>query len=56
MSLAGDEHLAHQQQHPELYDTADGDPIDWPCDECGAEAGEECRPACTADGGGDLLE
>jgi hypothetical protein len=42
---AGDEYLAHSQQHPELYDD-DGDPIDYPCAECGAEPGEECRPYC----------
>ncbi|WP_346008619.1 hypothetical protein [Janibacter terrae] len=58
MSHAGDEGLAHEQQHPELYDATptgqwgqDGDPLDWPCDECGAEAGERCRPACTAEAG-----
>lgn len=54
---AGDEGLAHEQQNPELYDSettgewddeVDGDPLDWPCDECGAEPGEHCRPACTA--------
>lgn len=44
---AGDEYLSHSQQHPELYD-AEGDPLDYECDECGAEAGEECRPYCTA--------
>lgn len=27
---------------------ADGDPIDYPCDDCGAEVGERCRPTCTA--------
>lgn len=43
---AGDEYLSHEQQHPELYD-AEGDPIDRPCEECGAEPGEECRPDCT---------
>jgi len=24
----------------------DGDPIDYECDECGAEPGEQCRPYC----------
>lgn len=24
------------------------DPLDYPCDACGAEAGEECREHCTA--------
>jgi hypothetical protein len=42
---AGDENLSDQQQNPELYD--EGDPIDYPCEECGAEPGEECRPSCT---------
>jgi hypothetical protein len=42
---AGDEQLSDQQQNPELYD--EGDPIDYPCEECGADAGEECRPYCT---------
>lgn len=27
----------------------EGDPLDYPCEECGAEPGEECRPYCTAD-------
>lgn len=45
MTYAGEEYLAHSQQHPELYDD-DGDPIDYPCAECGAEPGEECRPYC----------
>lgn len=26
------------------------DPLTMPCDECGAEVGEECRPTCTAAG------
>lgn len=51
MMHSGDEHLTHEQQHPELYDAGewgpDGDPLDLPCDECGAEPGEECRPTCT---------
>lgn len=42
---AGDEHLSDQQQSPELFKD-DGDPIDYPCEECGAEPGEECRPYC----------
>lgn len=47
---AGDEHLSDQQQNPEHYDMAVGesDPIDWPCDACGAEPGEDCRPSCIA--------
>ena len=45
MIYAGDETLSDQQQNPELYD--EGDPIDYPCEECGAEPGEECRPWCT---------
>ena len=49
---AGDEALSHEQANPELYDDrgseVDGDPLDLPCDDCGAEAGEECRPTCTA--------
>ena len=45
MIYAGDETLSHEQQNPELYD--EGDPIDYPCEECGAEPGEECRPWCT---------
>ena len=45
MIYAGDEQLSDQQQNPELYD--EGDPIDYPCEECGADAGEECRPSCT---------
>lgn len=53
---AGDEDLTHEQQYPELYDAAtpagecseDSDPLDWPCDECGAVPGETCRPTCTA--------
>ena len=45
MIYAGDENLSHEQQNPELYD--EGDPIDYPCEECGAEPGEECRPYCT---------
>lgn len=52
---AGDEYLSHEQQHPELYDRGpfhigpdvEGWPIDYPCEECGAEPGEECRPCCT---------
>ena len=24
------------------------DPLDYPCEECGAEPREECRPYCTA--------
>jgi hypothetical protein len=47
---AGDETLSHEQQHPELYD-GDSDPLDYPCDECGAEPGEECRPWCTGPAG-----
>lgn len=51
---AGDESLSDEQQAPELYDESiwedDVDPLDRPCDECGAEPGEECRPACTAQG------
>lgn len=43
---AGDEHLSHVQQHPELYD-GEGDPLYRPCEECGAEPGEECLPWCT---------
>jgi len=42
---AGDEQLSDQEQNPELYDE---DPLDYPCEECGAEAGEECRPCCIA--------
>lgn len=45
MIYAGDEDLSHEQQNPELYD--EGDPIDYPCEECGADEGEECRPWCT---------
>lgn len=48
---AGDETLSDQQQHPELYAADEGDPLDYPCEECGAEPGEECRPACTASPG-----
>ena len=43
---AGDEHLSLEQQHPELYD-GEGDPLYRPCEECGAEPGEECLPWCT---------
>ena len=46
--LAGDETMTHEQQYPELYDAQGVGPLDWPCEECGAEPGEECRPACTA--------
>lgn len=42
---ADDETLGHNQQHPEMHDT--GDPIERTCEECGAEAGERCRPWCT---------
>ncbi|GAA1250275.1 hypothetical protein EEW87_17615 (plasmid) [Janibacter melonis] len=51
MMYAGEEELAHGDQHPEVYDDQGedgGDPLDLPCEECGAEAGEECRPYCTA--------
>lgn len=53
MIYAGDERLADSQQHPELYD---GDPLDYPCEECGAEPGEECRPYCSTPGGPGLQE
>lgn len=46
MIYAGDENLAHEQQHPEAYDVGD-DPLALPCEECGAPEGEECRPYCT---------
>jgi len=46
VTYAGDEYLSHSQQCPELYD--EGDPLDYPCEECGAGAGEECRPYCIA--------
>ncbi len=42
---AGDEHLS--EANPELED---GDPITYPCEECGADPGEECRPHCTGAG------
>lgn len=29
-------------------DTGEGDPLDYPRDECGAQAKEPCRPWCTA--------
>jgi len=45
MMYAGDEDLALQDAYPEEYD---GDPLDYPCDECGAEPGDECRPYCTS--------
>ena len=35
MIYAGDETLAHEQQHPEAYDGGD-DPLALPCEECGA--------------------
>ena len=47
---AGDEFLSHEQANPELYDawgSGVDNPVDWPCDECGAAAGEDCRPTCT---------
>lgn len=48
MILTGDE---WPEAIPEPDD--DGDPISWPCEECGADAGEECRPGCIAvDGAG----
>lgn len=47
MIYAGDEGLSHQATNPELYaDEVGGDPLDYPCDDCGAESGEECRPTC----------
>lgn len=48
---AGDEYLSDEQMNPELYD--DADPQSYPCEECGADAGEPCRPHCIAqpDGG-----
>lgn len=55
MSLAGDEYLTHCQQYPELY-TDEGDPYDYPCEQCGAEPGEDCRPGCTATPGAQLLD
>lgn len=42
-----DSDMTHEQQVSELYD---GDPLDYPCEECGAQAGEECRVACTGQG------
>lgn len=39
--------LTCEQQAPEL---CNGDPLDRPCEECRAEAGEGCRVACTAQG------
>ena len=45
MSYAGDEYLSHEQQNPELYG-GEGDPLDLPCLDCGAEPGEECRRYC----------
>ncbi len=58
MRYAGDEYLSHEQQHPERYDRgpfhigpdAEGWPIDYPCEQCGAETGQECRPYCTGQG------
>ena len=45
-TYSGDEHLSHEQQYPELYED-DADPMDRPCDDCGAEPGEPCRVTCT---------
>lgn len=36
-----------QTVHVDLTDDED-DPIDYPCEECGAQPGEQCRPFCTA--------
>lgn len=35
------------EEAPDPYED-EGDPIDYPCDDCGAEVGERCRPTCTA--------
>jgi hypothetical protein len=42
---AGDEHEWPIYDGPE---GDEGDPLDYPCQECGADPGEQCRPYCTA--------
>jgi len=43
--LSGDEFYDDDTTSGPLYD---GDPYAWPCDQCGAEPGEDCRPWCTS--------
>ena len=52
MIYAGDEHYGDAQTAPEL----ETNPLALadPCDECGADAGEPCRPFCTADPTADM--
>jgi len=44
-TLSGDEFYDDDTTSGPLYD---GDPYAWPCDKCGAEPGEDCRPWCTS--------
>lgn len=43
MIYAGDEY-----PYPIEDGTEDDDPQDYPCDACGADAGEPCRAGCIA--------
>lgn len=43
--LSGDEFYEDEITSGPL---AEDDPSAWPCDQCGAEPGEDCRPWCTA--------